>query len=76
MKADIQRHYSRLQALERPISAEAIKNVYLGIGEKQRGLKEALDFYIDRFTEMVNTGKKAASTLKSLIQPVISCMLS
>ena len=66
MKADLHKHYSRLLALEKPISAEALKNVYLGIGEKQRSLKEAFEFYINRFAEKVNTGKRSDNTLKSL----------
>jgi integrase len=66
MKADLHKHYSMLLALDKPISAESLKNSYLGKGVKERSLKEALDFYISRFTEKVNTGKKAANTLKSL----------
>lgn len=66
MKADLHKHYSRLLALDKPINAEVLKNLYLGIGVKQRSLKEALDFHISRFAEKVNTGKKAVNTLKSL----------
>lgn len=66
MKAHLHKHYSRLLALNKPINAEVLKNLYLGIGVKQRSLKEALDFYISRFAEKVNTGKKAINTLKSL----------
>lgn len=43
-----------------------MKNAYLGIGEKQRSLKEALEFYITRFSEKVTTGKRFDNTLKSL----------
>jgi site-specific recombinase XerD len=66
IKADLHKHYNRLQALNKPISAEILKNVYLGIGEKPRTLREALEFYINRFSEKVKTGKKAVNTLKSL----------
>lgn len=49
-------HYSRLLALDMPVSAEILKNLYLGIGVMQRSLKEALDFYISRFAEKVQSG--------------------
>jgi len=66
MKAELHKHYSFLLALDKPFTAESLKNAYLGKGVKERSLKEALDFYISRFTEQVNTGKKALNTLKSL----------
>jgi integrase len=66
MKADLHKHHSMLLALDKSINVESLKNSYLGKGLRERSLKEALDFYISRFTEKVNTGKKAANTLKSL----------
>lgn len=64
MKADLHRHYSHLLALGKPITAETIKNAYLGNGERQRTLNEAFDLHNRRFEEKVKAGKKSASTLK------------
>lgn len=66
VKADLQRHYNRLVALEQDISPEVLKNEYLGIGERQKTLKELLDFYYSRFEEKVSSGKKARNTLESI----------
>lgn len=66
IKADIQRHYNRIVALEIPVTAELLKNQYLGIREKEHLLKETLDYYHDRFKEKVVIGQKAANTLKCI----------
>jgi hypothetical protein len=66
VKGDLQKHYNRLVALEQDISPELLKNEYLGIGERQKTLKELLDFYYSRFEEKVSSGKKAKNTLKSI----------
>src|SRR5262249_13953450 len=41
MQADIHKHYGLLLAFGKPITAESIKNAYLGIGEKPKSLIEA-----------------------------------
>jgi hypothetical protein len=51
-------------ALDETITAEILKNAYLGIGERQRTLSELLDFYYSRFAEKVTTGRKAKNSLK------------
>lgn len=66
VKADILRHYNRMVALENTITAELIKNEYLGIREKTKTLKELLDYYYDRFKQKVSIGQKAANTLKCI----------
>lgn len=66
MKADLHRHYSHLLALGKPISAESLKNAYLGIGEQQRTLMQAFEHYNRRFAEKVKAGKKSTGTLKRL----------
>lgn len=66
IKADILKHYNRMVALDKTITAELLKNEYLGIREKGKMLKELLDFYHDRFKEKVVIGKKAANTLKCI----------
>jgi len=65
IKADLFRHYNRLIALEKEVSAEILKNVYLGIGEREKTLKELLTYYEDIFMEKVSGGTKSLSTLKS-----------
>ncbi len=65
-RADILKHYDRMLALDKIITAELIKNEYLGIREKQKTLKELLDFYHSRFKEKVLIGKKSANTLKCI----------
>jgi hypothetical protein len=39
MKGDLHKHYNLLPALDKPISAESIKNSYLDKGVKERSLK-------------------------------------
>jgi site-specific recombinase XerD len=64
IKDKLHKHYNRLLALDETITAETLKNAYLGIGERQRTLLELLDFYHSRFAEKVATGRKAKNTLK------------
>lgn len=64
MKADLHRHYSHLLTLGKPITAELLKNAYLGIGEKDRTLIEAFEMHNRRFAEKVKAGKKSGRTLK------------
>lgn len=66
IRGDVQKHYNRMVALDKTITAELIKNEYLGIREKEKSLKELLDFYHDRFKEKVVIGQKAANTLKCI----------
>jgi site-specific recombinase XerD len=65
IKADLFRHYNRLKVLEKEVSAEILKDAYLGIGEKEKTLRELLTSYEERFMEKVSSGTKALSTLKS-----------
>jgi len=66
MKADLHRHYSHLLSLGKPITAELLKNAYLGIGEQQVTLMQAFDLHNRRFAEKVQAGKKSSATLKKL----------
>jgi site-specific recombinase XerD len=66
IKADIQRHYNRIVALEKPVTAELLKNQYLGFKEDEHLLKETLSYYHDRFKEKVAIGQKSANTLKCI----------
>src|SRR5215831_9400531 len=62
MQTDIHKHYGLLLAFDKPITAESIKNAYLGIGEKQKSLIEAFDFHNKRFEEKVKSGKKSPAS--------------
>lgn len=66
IRADLQKHYNKLVALEANITADLIKNEYLGVSERQMMLKELLDFYYGRFKEKVIAGKKAKNSLKAI----------
>src|SRR4030095_15731478 len=63
MQTDIHKHYGLLLAQERLITAEIIKKVYLGIGDKHRSLLEIFDLHNQRFLEKVKVGKKSPATL-------------
>jgi hypothetical protein len=39
MKSNLYKHYNYLLPLEKHISAEILKNAYVGIGQKQRTLQ-------------------------------------
>ena len=66
MKADLLRHFSHLLALGQRVTAESLKNAYLGVREKDKTLLEAYDFHIRRFSEKVAVGKKSVGSLKRL----------
>ncbi|MEO8172579.1 MAG: site-specific integrase [Sediminibacterium sp.] len=64
IKSAFDKHYSRMSALDLNVTAELLKNEYLGITERQKTLKELMDFYHERFKEKVAYGKKSSGTLK------------
>lgn len=64
LKAELHKHYSLLVTLGKPVTAQDVKNSYLGISEHQRTLCEAMDFHNRRFAEKVKVGKKSTGTLK------------
>lgn len=67
MKADLHRHYSHLLSLGKPISAELLKNAFMGLGgEEQVTLLHAFDLHNRRFAEKVQAGNKSGATLKKL----------
>jgi len=66
IRADLHRHHSRLVALDLAVTAETIKNAYLGIDERQKTIRELLSAYEERFTAKVQAGRKAVNTLKSV----------
>lgn len=56
IQSDIHRHFSVLVASHEFVSAEMVKNAYLGIKEKQHTVIEAFDFQLTYFSEKANAG--------------------
>ncbi len=56
IRADILKHYNKMTVLSKTVTAELLKNEYLGITERSRSLKELQEFYFQRFQEKVNSG--------------------
>jgi hypothetical protein len=66
IKADLHKKYLQLEALGKPITTEILKNLYLGVDEKQKTVGEIMDFYYDRFSEKVTSGQKSKHSLKCI----------
>lgn len=64
IKADLNKKHLQLEALGKPITAEILKNLYLGVDENQKSLLEVMNFYYDRFSEKVTSGQKSKHSLK------------
>jgi site-specific recombinase XerD len=64
IKADLNKKHLQLEALGKPITAEILKNLYLGVDENQKSLLEVMNFYYDRFGEKVTSGQKSKHSLK------------
>jgi len=64
IKGDLHKKYLQLEALGKPITAEILKNLYLGVDENRKSLQEAMDIYYDRFAEKVASGQKSKHSLK------------
>ena len=55
-----------MEALGKPITAEILKNLYLGIDENQKPLSEVIDYYHTRFAGKVASGQKSKCSLKCI----------
>ena len=64
IKGDLHKKYLQLEALGKPITAEILKNLYLGVDENRKSLQEAIDIYYTRFAEKVASGLKSKHSLK------------
>src|SRR5690606_37305126 len=53
VKGEIHKHYNRLLASGQFISADTVKNSYLGLGEKQRSLIETFEYHNDQMKELI-----------------------
>lgn len=61
--SDINKNYNILVSLEKTVTAELLKNAYMGIGPKPKSLCEAFDFHIYRFEQKVKAGHKSPGSL-------------
>ncbi len=66
LKGELHKHYSLLVTSGKTVTAEDVKNLYLGKVEHTRTLLEAFYFHNRRFAEKVKSGKKSGRTLKRL----------
>jgi len=66
IKGDFQKHYNKMKALGLDVTAQSLKNTYLGKSEREKTLNELSDFYFTRFKEKVSSRTKANNTLKSI----------
>jgi hypothetical protein len=64
IKGDLHKKYLQLEALGKPITAEILYNLYLGVDENRETLQEAMNIYYDRFAEKVASGQKSKHSLK------------
>jgi site-specific recombinase XerD len=64
IKGDLHKKHLQLEALGKPITAEDLKNLYLGVDENRKTLLDAMDIYYDRFAEKVAIGQKSKHSLK------------
>ena len=64
IKGDMHKKHLQLEALGKPVTAEILKNLYLGVDENSKTLLEAMDIYYDRFAEKVLSRQKSKHSLK------------
>jgi site-specific recombinase XerD len=63
IKGSLRMHESRLIALGKTVTAELLKNEYLGLRPDRHSLCTAFEIHIKRMTEKVKVGNKAPATL-------------
>jgi hypothetical protein len=59
-----------MKALGLDVTAQSLKNTYLGKSEREKTLNELSDFYFTRFKEKVSCGTKANNTLKCIFTTI------
>lgn len=64
IKGEIHKHYNRMLASGQFISADTIKNSYLGLGEEQRGLIETFQYHNDQMKELIGVDVVKATHTK------------
>jgi site-specific recombinase XerD len=63
IKGSLRMHESRLIALGKTVTAQSLKNEYLGLRPDRHSLCTAFEVHIKRMTEKVEVGNKAPATL-------------
>jgi site-specific recombinase XerD len=63
IKGSLRMHESRLIALGKTVTAELLKNEYLGVRPDRHSLCTAFEVHIKRMSEKVKVGNKASATL-------------
>jgi site-specific recombinase XerD len=64
VKGEIHKHYNQLLASDKFITADTIKNSYLGLGEKQRSLIETFQYHNDQMKELIGVDVVKATHTK------------
>src|SRR5690606_17898528 len=64
VKGDIHKHYNRLLSVTEFITADAIKNSYLGIGEERRTLIEVFEYHKEQMRQLVGVDVVKATLTK------------
>ena len=64
VKAEIHKHYNRLLSADKFITADTIKNSYLGLNEKQRSLIEIFEYHNDQMKELIGVDVVKATHTK------------
>lgn len=64
VKGDIHKHYNRLLSVTEFITADAIKNSYLGIGEERRTLIEVFEYHNEQMAQLVGVDVVKATLTK------------
>lgn len=63
IKADLQRHYDRLEALGEIIDVDKVRNAYLGVSAQPKTLKDAFEYHNVQMSELVEKKKVSEITL-------------
>lgn len=64
IKNELHKHYNLLEAADQFITADTIKNSYLGTGEKQRSLIETFQYHNDQMKELIGVDVVKATHTK------------
>ena len=64
VKGEIHKHYNRLLASSEFISADTVKNSYLGLGEEQKSLIETFEYHNNQMKELIGVDVVKATHTK------------
>ncbi len=75
VKGEIHKHYNRLLANNKFISADTVKNSYLGLGEHQRSLIETFQYHNDKIKELIGVDVVKATHTKLVTTQIYAQVL-